>query len=81
MTTVQEFHDNVIGSLNYLDTVLPAGSHILFVGLVDGRILWNNLHDKPHPLNPNITYAEVYDWLLCLTANPYVFILLYIFLF
>jgi acyloxyacyl hydrolase len=46
MTTVPQFTENVVTALNYLDTVLPAGSHVLFIGIVDGRILWDNLHNK-----------------------------------
>lgn len=39
-----EFQANVMASLNYLDTVLPAGSLVLAIGLVDGRVLWNTMH-------------------------------------
>ncbi len=49
MTTPKKFHSNVLDALDYFDEILPAGSHVLFIGLVDGRILWNALHDKPHP--------------------------------
>jgi acyloxyacyl hydrolase len=40
----------------------------VFVGLVDGRILWNNLHNLKHPLGA--TYAQVYNYLSCLGSNP-----------
>jgi hypothetical protein len=39
MTTVPEFRQNIMESLNYLDTVLPSGSTVVFVGLADGRVL------------------------------------------
>lgn len=68
MTTVEKFHENVISALKYLDTILPNGSHVLFIGIVDGRILWDEMHNRTHPLG--VTYAKVYEWLLCLKANP-----------
>ena len=40
----------MLASLAYLDTVLPAGSHVAFLGLVDGRVLFNTTHDQIHPL-------------------------------
>lgn len=69
MTTVPVFYQNVITALEYLDTILPQGSHVLFVGIVDGRILWDNLNNKTHPLG--VTYADLYQWLYCIQANPY----------
>ncbi len=39
-----EFQAAVTSSLQYLDTVLPAGSFVLFIGLVDGRVLWDTMN-------------------------------------
>ncbi len=39
-----EFYNAVTASLQYLDTQLPAGSFVLFIGLVDGRVLWNTMN-------------------------------------
>jgi ferredoxin len=50
MTTPKEFYDNVVIAMNYLDTVLPKGSHVLFMGLADGRVLYESMHDRIHPL-------------------------------
>lgn len=44
-----EFYSNVMATLTYLDTVLPAGSHVAFLGLVDGRVLWDTTHTQIHP--------------------------------
>lgn len=41
---------NVVQALQYLDSHLPNGSHVILTGLVDGRFLWDNLHDRYHPL-------------------------------
>ena len=64
MTSKPIFKDYVLRQWQYLDTILPKGSHLFVLGLVDGRILYDNLHDQIHPLN--VTYAQVYDYLNCL---------------
>lgn len=68
MTTTAAFRKNVLQSLSYLDTVLPKGSHVVFIGLVDGTILWDNLYNQTHPFG--VTYEQLYSWLLCIRANP-----------
>lgn len=50
MTTPKEMLSNVVQALRYLDSRLPNGSHVILTGLVDGRFLWDNLHDRYHPL-------------------------------
>ena len=40
MTSAKEFYDNVMGTLQYLETTLPPGSHVILVGLIDGAILY-----------------------------------------
>eukprot|EP01113_Clastostelium_recurvatum_P025116 TRINITY_DN3018_c0_g1_i3.p1 TRINITY_DN3018_c0_g1~~TRINITY_DN3018_c0_g1_i3.p1 ORF type:complete len:551 (-),score=134.63 TRINITY_DN3018_c0_g1_i3:319-1971(-) len=70
MTTPQEFQQNILTLLNTLDTKLPSGSHVLFMGLVDGRILWDTMNNLTHPIGRNITYAKIYEYLTCINANP-----------
>jgi len=70
MTTPEQFQINVIDALNYLDEILPPGSHVVFIGIVDGSILWYGLHNRSTPLGNGITYRDVYEWLLCLNTNP-----------
>jgi acyloxyacyl hydrolase len=36
MTTVTEFKSNILKLLNYLDQTVPAGSHLMILGLGDG---------------------------------------------
>ena len=36
MTKPDEFYANVIETMTYLDTVLPAGSHVFLTGLANG---------------------------------------------
>ncbi|EFA78313.1 acyloxyacyl hydrolase [Heterostelium album PN500] len=68
MTTTEEFEANTLKSLNYLDSVLPMGSHVVFVGLADGRVLWDSLWNRTHPIGA--TYEQVYDFLNCLELSP-----------
>jgi len=68
MTTPQQFYSAVTASLQYLDTVVPAGSNVLFIGLVDGRVLWDTMNDKIHPVG--IPYPDLYSWLSCSGSNP-----------
>ncbi|XP_057287608.1 acyloxyacyl hydrolase isoform X3 [Pezoporus wallicus] len=73
MTTPKEMLSNVMQALRYLDTRLPNGSHVILTGLVDGRFLWDNLHDRYHPLgqlNRDITYSQLYSFLDCLQVSP-----------
>lgn len=68
MTTVSQFSSNIQILLNYLDSVLPPGSKVLSIGLVDGRVLYNNMWNRTHPIG--VTYEDVYDYLTCLQINP-----------
>ncbi|NXU80031.1 AOAH hydrolase, partial [Oreotrochilus melanogaster] len=73
MTTPQEMFSNVVQALRYLDSRLPNGSHVILTGLVDGRFLWDNLHDRYHPLgqlNRDVTYSQLYSFLDCLQVSP-----------
>uniref|UniRef100_A0A8C3V5W8 Saposin B-type domain-containing protein n=1 Tax=Catharus ustulatus TaxID=91951 RepID=A0A8C3V5W8_CATUS len=73
MTTPKEMLSNVVQALRYLDSHLPNGSHVILTGLVDGRFLWDNLHDRYHPLgqlNKDVTYSQLYSFLDCLQVSP-----------
>ena len=54
--------------MNYLDERVPEGSHLFMLGLGDGSVLYDNLHNETHPLN--VTYENVYDFLNCLKISP-----------
>ncbi len=68
MTKEDEFQRDVLASLAYLDATLPAGSHVAFLGLVDGRVLYESTSTETHPLG--LSYPEVYDALNCNQCNP-----------
>jgi len=54
--------------LNWFDSRTPAGSHLVIFGVVDGRILFNLLHNRTHPIG--VTYERVYNFLNCHKLNP-----------
>ncbi|XP_032142677.1 acyloxyacyl hydrolase isoform X2 [Sapajus apella] len=73
MTTPEKFYSNVMQTLKYLNSHLPKGSHVIFYGLPDGTFLWDNLHNRYHPLgqlNKDVTYAQLYSFLNCLQVSP-----------
>lgn len=51
-----------------MDTTVPSGSHLFILGLAEGDILYDYLHDDIHPLG--VTYKTVYDFLNCLKISP-----------
>jgi len=67
-TSTEEFRKNVLETLDYLDTVLPKGSHVVFEGLAAGGMLFDILKNETHPLGA--PYPMVYDFLTCLQCNP-----------
>ena len=68
MTKPEDFRKDATEALTALQSKLPAGSFVLLVGLVDGRVLWEAMHAKQHPLGA--TYPDVYGYLSCNEANP-----------
>jgi len=73
MTTPEEFYQNVVTATDYLDTQLPMDSNVIFMGLADGLILFNAMHDRIHPLGElrqDVTYENLYDYLNCLEISP-----------
>ncbi|GAB6019995.1 hypothetical protein CHUAL_002745 [Chamberlinius hualienensis] len=69
MTTPQYFHDSVIETLDYLETRLPAKSHVFLTGLVNGTFLYSILKGRFHPigeLNSDVTYDNIYNYFSCM---------------
>jgi len=67
-TDPAEFRQNILEVLGNFSQTLPMGSHVLFMGLAHGGILWNALYNRTHPIGA--TYAEVYDFMNCLQISP-----------
>lgn len=73
LTTPEQMHRNVLETLQRLDKRLPNGSHVILIGLVDGRILYDSLHNRIHPigsLRGDVTYEQFYDFMNCLQVSP-----------
>lgn len=73
LTTPQEMRRNVLETLKGLDERLPNGSHVILIGLVDGRVLYDSLHNRIHPigsLRNDVTYEQFYDFMNCLQVSP-----------
>mmetsp|Transcript_19662 Transcript_19662/g.21878 ORF Transcript_19662/g.21878 Transcript_19662/m.21878 type:complete len:581 (+) Transcript_19662:15-1757(+) len=74
MTTPDEFYTSVVKSLKILDDgVLPKGSHVSFMGLANGSVLFELLANKIHPLGSyrkDVTYSHYYDYFNCLEISP-----------
>ena len=73
MTTPAQMKANVLKTLQYLDSILPKGSHVLFMGLADGQFLYNLLHSRFHPFGSfrkDVTYPMFYDFMNCLKISP-----------
>lgn len=68
MTSAEEFENKTLATLAYLDAHLANGSHVVFSGLVDGRILFDTMHGLTHPVGT--TYADVYEFLNCVNESP-----------
>lgn len=71
MTTPEQLYSKVTETLKFLNSHLPNGSHVFLSGLPDGTFLWDNLHDRYHPLgigskthllfnNVNVDIVHVY---------------------
>lgn len=73
MTTPEQLYSKATETLKFLNSHLPNGSHVVLSGLPDGTFLWDNLHDRYHPLgqlNEDVTYDQFYTFLSCLQASP-----------
>lgn len=73
MTTVEQMRTNAFKTLATLDKVLPNGSHVVMVGLADGRVVYDVMHNRIHPigkLRNDVTYEQLYDFLNCLRISP-----------
>jgi acyloxyacyl hydrolase len=68
MTKPEDFYNSVIASLEYLDTVLPKGSHVMLIGVAHGSVLYETMHNRTHPVGTQ--YENLYDWLNCLEMSP-----------
>jgi acyloxyacyl hydrolase len=67
-TSIADFNASVLASLRHLDGTLPPGSHVAFMPLADGRVLYDTMHNRTHPLG--VTYEDLYEYLSQQGVNP-----------
>jgi len=67
-TPVDTFHQKALEEFAYLDTILAPGSHVIIMGLVDGRVLYDTLKGAMHPVGT--PYPAFYNYLNCLETSP-----------
>jgi len=73
MTTPAKYKEGVMAGLRQADATVPPGSKVLLVPLVDGRVLYDEMHNRIHPVgetNQDVTYTDLYDFLNCLEVSP-----------
>ena len=73
MTKPEEFYKEILNISQYVDQHVAPGSIVIGMGLVDGRVLYDILSERVHPigsLHNDVTYADVYDYLNCLQISP-----------
>jgi acyloxyacyl hydrolase len=73
MTKPDVFYNNIVSTMEYLDTILPKGSHVMLTGLANGSILYEQLGNRVYPLGQvkqDIKYSDFYTYLSCLQLSP-----------
>lgn len=73
MTKPDELYNNVLQTMQYLDTRLPNGSHVMLSGLLNGSYYYTYLGERFHPigrLRKDVKFKDVYTFLSCLEVNP-----------
>ncbi|CAH0559422.1 unnamed protein product [Brassicogethes aeneus] len=73
MTPPKVFEDNIMKTLDILNGKLPRNSHVLLMGLVNGKKTFSQMAERLHPigvLHNNVHYKNVYDWFNCMQIGP-----------
>lgn len=73
MTTTKQFYKNIVQVIQTLEKTLPANSHIVLIGLVNGTFIYDTLAERLHPLGEyhgNVKYKDVFNWFECMKISP-----------
>ena len=73
MTTPAEFYANNLRTFQQVDAMVAPGSVLVAFGLVDGRVLYDSMHNRTHPiasLHRDVNYSQFYDYMNCLDISP-----------
>ena len=66
-TAPEDFRKNILRILDWLDTVLPAGSHLVSIGLVNGSVVHDIMGTRTHPMG--MPFNDFYDYLNCVGVD------------
>jgi len=66
-TPPEQFRTNILNILNHLDTVVPPGSHLFSLGLVNGTMIHEIMGSNTHPMG--MSYDVFYDYLNCMDID------------
>jgi acyloxyacyl hydrolase len=67
MTSPAQFKFKVLEALRYLDNgTLSHGSHVVFIGVLDGLMMWDTMAHREHPDLVPVTYGTLWEYLDCL---------------
>ena len=78
--TFTVFPNYQIISLFFQEGRLPKGSYVFLTALADGRVLYDNLYNRTHPigsLKNDVTYSQFYDYFNCLQVCMFISYLAY----
>ena len=50
MTPPDVFYKNTLGTLKFLESKLPPGSHVVLIGLIDGGMIYDTMAHRLHPV-------------------------------
>jgi acyloxyacyl hydrolase len=64
MTTPENFRTSIIELLDNLDKVVPPGSHLVALGVVNGSMIYEGVKNRTHP--SGISYTQLYDFQNCI---------------
>jgi acyloxyacyl hydrolase len=67
MTKPENFRKNIKTLLDNLDQIVPPGSHLVAIGLVNGSKIYEGVKDRIHPVG--VSYPDLYDYQNCLDAS------------
>lgn len=73
LTTPEEFRSNVLNTLDKLETILPSGSRVVLIGLVNGSFIYDTMANRLHPigkLHGDVKYSNLYEWFNCMRIGP-----------
>jgi len=73
MSSTKVMVDNLMKTVEFLNATVPRGSHLVVIGMPDGRFLWNNVHHRIHPIGrlwQDVRYEDMYGFWNCLELSP-----------